>query len=1570
VFGGNNTSGAIAGSITVEVRENGCEPIIIEELYAGGYLAPYSIYGYAKKGDGSYETETIDGIEQRKVLRKDDDGALSVPYHNPLVNVISATRIDNIYGGGYRALVVGSPHINVNMTDGRMLVANKGTDAAPDYQDVNGGTHDASDVTSETTSGNTKYYVPLPLGTIGNIFGGGNEADIVGDTYVEIGTGKWINRDGKWETEDASGKKYTYEDKTNNKWKWDEDMTTGDWKWYDKDGNEAASVPVPSRTAAQVKYVEGRGGGGYVYGGGNNGDVTGNTYVTMADGSVENRIYGGGNLGHVGVFSTVDAAYNTSHSTSLAIGKPYACTSGGVSNVVISGGVVGPATTVLMDPSSPSWDKGHVFGAGRGADPSDDVSNNIKAFVNNANVTVSGTAFVKGSVYGGSENGHVLNDTHVVIEGGQVGCGRNTTERYPDGVWADDYTVPDGTDLECHSWPYGEDTDGDGRKDVFATYDANALYVNDGKAYYDAGFTKPAGDARSTGSNGQTFYGSVFGGGSGFYSYRAADGTSRWVEHAGEVEGNTLVEIKGGHILTNVYGGNELTNVGSGLSGSGGKCTVRMTGGTVGVPRTVSQMVNHPLTCYVFGAGKGDQRKMFSISTLVNETEVEISGGKIYGSVFGGGEDGRVLGNTKVTVKNTTDTTDPNNPVVTASPVIGTTGTSYVDGNIFGGGRGFAGDVQTAGDVGGNVDVFIDGGTILGSVFGGGRLASVGTWIVSPDEDRYGLFKDDTGGNTYGHVTVNISGGTIGNDLEDKIFVSNTNPADYTTDALLEEALEAELSALKSSNGLPNTVFKYDRENRVFRVSHTTGGNVFGGSMGRLKMLDGYTTNDIWPELAQVKTASVNITGGTVKHNVYGGGEFGTVHDDAHVTIGGRWDASTNTVVKDGAGTATVCRDVYGGGYGSEDYTTSTTIHVKEDHGSGYVDASYTFTPMQFAGCVGITTNVNILGGWVKKNVYGGGEMASVGVINFEKARTSGRHDATEGEKENEKYTDFGLSWPYELEYQPGYDGTSHVTVTGGRIGLTGKDYMGSDESLTDDQKKAFAEDNGDVFGGGRGITGDRYDMAFCANVNNTFVEISYTDNTATPSNYKTMTSGVYPGCVCGSVYGGGENGHVIGNTSLTFSGGLIGHSMYGGGKGKDMYRGRLGKVESYVSGQDPAEYETDIHGFTSGKVYGNTSVTMTGGRVMRNIYGGGNMASMGKGNYAGGPDDYFTLGYGEYLPSLWTSASTGDLAWHFLNSGKTDVKVLGGKVGYINESDPSKTVKDGLPYGNVFGGARGEAVPNVNVLPPYKYIPESYSGYVNESKVTIGTAGQDNADAGQSGKAPLILGSVYGGGQDGHIRRDAHVIVNSGEIGVPYSTDNQTNLLKTSDLDDAQWLHRGNVYGSGSGISLYKFDINNDGDYDDVFTYQGSPVKEQDYCTSAGSVTRFTQVDINGGIIHRNVYGGGSRASVGPPPNPLALGTYPYRKDDPDHDSEVGKQSQCTVNVKGMVGSPTGYNEIYGGDVYGGSRGDSDSGDRFSTVVWTQVNIMKGAHVKGNVFGGGDAGKVNKDTDVIIGAE
>ena len=84
--------------------------------------------------------------------------------------------------------------------------------------------------------------------------------------------------------------------------------------------------------------------------------------------------------------------------------------------------------------------------------------------------------------------------------------------------------------------------------------------------------------------------------------------------------------------------------------------------------------------------------------------------------------------------------------------IIGTWGTSYVDGNVFGGGRGFSGNTLTAGNVGGNVTMNISGGNILGSVYGGGRLASVGTYLVETTDANYGEQIPDVGDDKHGHI--------------------------------------------------------------------------------------------------------------------------------------------------------------------------------------------------------------------------------------------------------------------------------------------------------------------------------------------------------------------------------------------------------------------------------------------------------------------------------------------------------------------------------------------------------------------------------------------------------------------------------------------------------------------------------------------------------------------------------------------------------------------------------------------------------------------------------------------------
>lgn len=135
VFGGNNESGCINGTITINIEETGCNPVIIGEVYGGGYNAPYP--GNIPSG----VTRRPTGIT---------------------INAYSFTQIGTIYGGGYgeTAVVTGNPTVNVNQVKGK----HAGTTP-------NGGTP-----------------IPDELGVIGTVFGGGNAAKVIGNTNVNIAT--------------------------------------------------------------------------------------------------------------------------------------------------------------------------------------------------------------------------------------------------------------------------------------------------------------------------------------------------------------------------------------------------------------------------------------------------------------------------------------------------------------------------------------------------------------------------------------------------------------------------------------------------------------------------------------------------------------------------------------------------------------------------------------------------------------------------------------------------------------------------------------------------------------------------------------------------------------------------------------------------------------------------------------------------------------------------------------------------------------------------------------------------------------------------------------------------------------------------------------------------------------------------------------------------------------------------------------------------------------------------------------------------------------------------------------
>ena len=1523
VYGCNNYNGKPENSVTVDIYGSDNVANAIANVFGGGNRANYT---YA--------------------------AAPVVTVHNG--TTAGTPVIGNVYGGGNAASV---PATSVTVWGGTI-------------DNVFGGGNGA--VSAAPVTGNTD--VDINGGTIGNIYGGNNTSgNIAGNITVDITnateTGGYTNC-----ATNITGNVYG-------------------------GGNLAEYRPtVKTITSPLVTFTDGTVEGN-IFGGGrgsetsiNAGLVLSNPKVIMngAGAWVKKSIYGGGENGSVGDLQRADADY-VSANPSVKLNTVLGCAANtGKSTVEISNGTVGPASMPVDWLTAYSGSDfvndrfiGHVFGGGKGivGDTIERASNcgNLLIpylnYVYNTQVTISG-GFIKGSVYGGAQNGHVKGDTRVDISGGQIGCGAGESAPYTPSQWAAAVACSTTAQVaaaalsECPSWSYGAAANA---VDKFMPFD---MLANASGKYDVSGTTQSAAGGRPRGDDGHTFYGNVFGGGSGYFNVKgrnAADNADEvyWIRTAGRVEGNTVVNVTGGHILTSIYGGNELTDV-------LGNCTVNFGGtATLGVPRTINQIDAHPVTCYLFGAGKGDARSLFNTWTMVGNTTVNVDGGRIFGSVFGGGEDGHVGGNAIVNIK--------------PGANIGTQGLSYVDGNVFGGGRGYSGTVLTTGTVCGNVTLNITGGIIRGSVYGGGRLASVGTFLDAVDGANYGKMQD---GDNHGVIRVNIS------QVDDShpTIIGNNEPYVYLDGS--------DFTSATGSTGYLRKM-EYDPTHHI--LLHTISGNVFGGCMGRIKNIDGTVVNPIWANAAKAKRTIVTVTGGTIMSSVYGGGEMGTVTENATVNITGG-TIGTDIAPGSAAGKAALKAalkayyiiddedaddahkfsadhyhfgSAFGGGYGSEDYG-DPGVDLVLDYTPELTGASQRTPAVEIAGRVYGSSNLTMSGGQVLENVFGGGDLASVGTPDYSKnLDASDYYKNLPGSSTQSGHTVVSIS------------GTAIV----GPLDMTGM--------------------NGYVYGAGKGVGNDldgNYDN-YC-NVGSSEVTVNLTfssPDVVTLTNDMGWNSAT-DGRIWGSVFGGGADCHVLGNASVRLTGGLIGK------EGVTSWDGNI-----FGGGRN---YLNVTH--KPGRVAGNVTVTMTGGYLMGSIFGGGRLALTGVDHdgdisaFIDGSGDYLNTTHGLVTVNVsggsignpdpvkllkGSDESVGDI----FGSGKGDTKnyvdIVGGRV-----MNTSVTVS-GSPriYGSVFGGgemasigwwyAAADASHALN-----EFYGNTGSSIVDVSGGTIGTTleyevsymngtGDDapskwtvfdtlangtkvrvnytctgNIIGGCQGDVDtnsihwismgrsrtstvnisgtaVVLSNVFGGAEQGVVTENTYVNINGGTIG-------QTNLLQN---DGTTPYCYGSVYGGGYGSSSYK--IKNDNGIDNDST--NTPIH------IAGRVYGNTYVTMTGGSVARNVYGGGNMASVG---YVDALGNM--------------HNGNCQVKiVAGSIGpstpfaSPVETNQICG-HVFGGCHGlvgqdwskdAQGKNNNFSTecnVNTTEVLIGQDSRVpniRGSVFGGGENGHVLDTTLVIV---
>ena len=372
---------------------------------------------------------------------------------------------------------------------------------------------------------------------------------------------------------------------------------------------------------------------------------------------------------------------------------------------------------------------------------------------------------------------------------------------------------------------------------------------------------------------------------------------------------------------------------------------------------------------------------------------------------------------------------------------------------------------------------------------------------------------------------------------------------DYTN-CDLHNARHLPFSELATDIEAGNTRDFYQKKERYNTNVHVlTGGNVtgyaYGGGYGETATVSGSTY--------------IDILGGTVDKDIYGGGQGGSVRDLYSLNT---FPAQTNVYVKSGT-----VRNAYGGGYlGSVGYHPGAITETTTSDVLGRTNV-----------VVGALNGTSFADGIpaIQRNVYGSGEGGSL-------------------------------------------FGSSHLTINNGYVGYR-YNASGSDDASTTNIDERYVEEVDDPGQGEAAATnaivraGNAFGGGYIAN--------SYVDTT-----YVYM----YGGHLRGDMFGGGEIGPVGrgtkknwttgaeiteptiamgGGTHVYLYDGHVHRDVFGGGRGYDSWGGDGTKfmTTAQINASDF---------FTKGFVFGSTDVNIRGG-----IIGTEEGVDLGYGNVFGGGD-------------------------------------------------------------------------------------------------------------------------------------------------------------------------------------------------------------------------------------------------------------------------------------------------------------------------------------------------------------
>lgn len=950
--------------------------------------------------------------------------------------------------------------------------------------------------------------------------------------------------------------------------------------------------------------------------------------------------------------------------------------------------------------------------------------------------------------------------------------------------------------------------------------------------------------------------------------------------------------------------------------------------------------------------------------TIHGDTDVQVvNGAKVTGYVYGGGNSGAIKGGTDVTISGSV-----------GQSVYG--GCSKAD---------VAKDVKITVNAGATIGWYIFGGNDSGGIIGGNITTVMNGGTVR--EDIYGASRETAFGNT---STIIINGGTVENDIFGGGFTGNAGNTVVTVEGGM---IKGNVYAGGDNATVNSTQLNINGGNLTFEATEDALGNtypvygIFGGGRNGAVLGDAGT--------------SLTITGGTIRHQVFGGG-YG-----ANATV-----AKTYVNIDGG----TYYGAIYGGGYsgkvtGLATVDVTSTNWVFPSDGNKIKDGRiYALFGGGFRGSVG-ATNVIINGGGscaILADTYGGGyEGAVTGeskidvkqrYTQYKTADSRGLFGGGYGVNATVGSVVIDIANIAPLEQACIYGGGNQGAVNG-------------DVLITIDQIAT----SGHIYGGGMNaaVGGD-----VVLNVSN----YSTHGDDSSPEN---------------SIYGGGRDGAVNGNTTVTLSDCVVQGTVCGGGFGTTATVGGNTNVTVDATAQGLCTTKNIYGGGLRGNVFGNTNVLLNpNANIKGTVYGGGNEADVGGStnlhaksyfihNLFGGcttadvdGDTNVTLYDGAHvdLHLYGGNQTSGDIG------GKTTVTVKGGTVdGYVfgggqNATTDATTyviieggnvcVNDGNnEKGGVFGGGFQAGVGNTNVtikggtVGSDAWAGSVYGGsYGAGSQVTSTTVNMIDG---------TVKGNVYGGGYSGAVDTNTAVTVSGGMATNAFGGGNMGNVdgntvLKVTDGEltaafggndtsgringnitvDVEGGTIGQLYGGGSKAHI-------DADITDSITLniKGGTITDG----FGGGMLAYTaltpKVTVTGGNVG-TLYGGGSQAAtIGSDVtvNHGTIGTL-----------YGGGYAGAVINTKLQIDDGTSGVITINGNVYGGGEGITATVNESTNVtinmdcsftatetsittatqstssgaVTTEVtNLTHRSTINGNVYGGGNLGRVGEGI-IYVGGE